>query len=94
MAEIEEDDRYSPTIKKVLRFCIDNMDDHWEWCRDNVSDAYLANDFVVKKDEIRDERVMYFERQIQIDMDKLYRDSRQRMRYTYTENLREARATL
>ena len=62
---IKDDDRYSPIIKLGLNFCIDNMDEHWEWCRDNVLDAYYANQFMATKDEIRIGRKIAFEQGLQ-----------------------------
>ena len=72
LATIEGDNRYDPILEQVLIFCLDNMDDHWEWCKDNVFEAFSANDFVVRKDKFRADAVKDFEKKIQIEMNELY----------------------
>ena len=73
------------------------MDDHWEWCYDNVYSAFEANDFVVRKDQFRDIYVNDVAREIQEEMDKIREENEQkyrRMRRVYTRDLRKARATV
>merc|ERR1712038_1334338 len=83
---MQDDDRYEPLIKEAVSFCLENIDDHWEWCSENVNRAFYGYDFIATKEEYLDD----LRDTVEFEYEKLRTAARQK----YQSGLKEARATV
>ena len=83
---MRDDDRYDPLIKNVLDFCLENMEERWQWCSENVDQAFTSYDLLARGED-------YLAAELQSIKDE-YEYKQRVARQEYADDLEEAQANV